>query len=162
MASFKSCQIYHLDSELPGACKGYYWPIHLASFSLAIQTTNNVILIALLCAAVLRLITATLVPSIIATGRPGGESLSSALQNMSPSFMAKTLFPWLLISSCSWIFYLKKNSSVWMLLDLACQVFSGCLFYSTVGSNALAGNKEECFPFFMPSLLFISKNSEGS
>lgn len=80
MVSFKSCQIYHLDTELPGACEGCYWPIHLASFSLAIQTTNNVILIALLCAAVLRLITATLVPSIIATGGPGGEILSSALQ----------------------------------------------------------------------------------
>lgn len=76
------------------------------------------------------------------------QCFATLWRNLSPSFMLKTLFPGLLISSCCWIFYLKMNSSVWMLLVSAGQVFSGCSFYSTVGSNVLAGNKEKCFSFF--------------
>lgn len=75
------------------------------------------------------------------------QRFATLWQNLSPGFMLKTLFPWLLISSCCWIFYFKKNSSVGMLLASAGQVFSGCSFYSAVGSNALAGNKKKCFPF---------------
>lgn len=75
------------------------------------------------------------------------QRFATLRQNLSPSFRLKTLFPWLLISSFCWIFYFKKNSSVGMLLVSAAQVFSGCSFYSAVGSNALAGNKEKWFPF---------------
>lgn len=152
MASFKSCQIYHLDTELPGACEGCYWPIHLASFSLAIHTTNNVILIALLCAAVVRLITATLVPSIIATGRPGGELLSSALQLSDRIYLLVVLCwkpsPHGCLFHLAAEYFILKRTVVWgMLLVSAGQVFSSCSFYSAVGSNALAGNKEKWFPF---------------
>lgn len=46
-------------------------------------------------------------------------------------------------------YFILKRMEVWVLLALSSQVFSGYSFCNKAGSNALTGNKEECFPFFL-------------
>ena len=98
------------------------------------------------------MITGALTSSIIATGRPGGEILSQFFEmlreNPSSCFMSTTPF-------CGHLFHLTseyfivKRMEICVLLALSSQVFSGYLFSNKAGSNALTGNREECFPFFL-------------
>lgn len=95
---------------------------------------KNLILIALLIAAVLRLITGALTSSFIYTGGPGGEIALQFFEmlwrDLSSSFLSTTPFSWSLMSSCCWIFHFKKNASICVLLALCSQVLSGCSFCS--------------------------------
>lgn len=157
--------MYHLDNELPGAHTVHYWHIHLISFSLAIQTAETVIPMALLFAAALRLIMEL--------------SFQLARHRLACRWDPFPI-PWnALTGSVFWFYVLKSLFMVTNFISLLNISFEReqacvCFCHPQVGSGCLLcfqQSRQKCspwqwarvFPFlFMPWLQLMLENTEWS